>query len=191
MKKNLCLSLLFFLISLQPLKADCRYRYTQHLEKKKIHLWGETNKNKVQEFYRTLTLSSSVTFLPIAVLTLVGPYALAPVLIGTFIVVPVAIASSALIYNPIKVAPYKKVIRLINQSYAYQESGYRHPPKLLRKTHKGLKDKIPSLESFADSIIEANENGTLCSGLDKYRQLLKDISKSKITLVHLTDGPDT
>lgn len=167
--------------TLNSYAADCRKIYEDKIEATKLHLEDAFNTDmdgsRAQNIYGATTSTSGFFFVGAFVGLASGLTPLGWVILGS---APIILATP-LVYNPIVSTPYKRVIKLINQSYSFKANQYQNPGRFLRKSFAHLPtSQDVSIERFADSIIEANETGKLCEGVLKYKQLNKKLNQGAL-----------
>jgi hypothetical protein len=98
-----------------------------------------------------------VAALPLGLMGMTGTLIASYALVGSGFAISAGAGLTILIHDH----KYNKMIKLINQSNDFVETGVA-PGKLLVKLHKLVENEI-SIEDLAKFIVEANENKSLCS----------------------------
>jgi hypothetical protein len=78
----------------------------------------------------------------------------------------------------IKNLAYQKSIDLVDEAYAYIDTGVAG--KKLKKLQKALGRKKAGMDDLAMLIINGNEDGTLCEGGRLYRDLLREARRGDV-----------
>ena len=184
MKRSVIGFILTATFTLNSYAIDCRKVYKTKIQEIRLTMEDafepDNDGTPLQNFYGTSSSVGGLFFVgALFGLATAGLNPVGWVVLGS---APLIIAFP-LVYNPIATTPYKRVVKLIDQSYSFKANDYQKPERFLRKSFDQIpEDQNVTIEQFANSIIEANESGKLCEGVLKYRKLNNKLSTGEFDI---------